>query len=111
MMPAKRIFTGRSLASRRLDELVDGFGIVERLADREPGAHPAVELAGLEQIFVPALRHDLAAVEDENAVGVANGREAMCDDDRRAAGAEAPERREDDLLGNRIERGRRLVED
>src|SRR5215468_7653599 len=93
----------RSLAPCGFDELVDALRLVERFPDREPRAHPAVELTALEQILVSALRDDLAAIEDENAVGIPNGREAMGDDDRRAAGAQPPERREHDLFGNRIE--------
>ena len=53
----------------------------------------------------------MAAVEHENAVRVAHGREAVRDDERRAAGAQPAERGEHDLLGNGVEGGRRLVED
>src|SRR5215468_7268491 len=128
MMPAKRIFmpggagkaggASREMpfrlrcrsSSRRFDEFVDALRLVERFPDREPRAHPAVELTALKQILVTALRDDSAAIEDENAVGIPHSREAMRDDDRRPAGAQPPERREDDLFGNRIERRRRLVE-
>src|SRR5437588_11986135 len=68
----------------RLNQLVDRFGIVQRLADRQPRAHPSIEIAALEELFVAPLRRDAAAVEDENAVGVADGRQAMRDHDRRA---------------------------
>src|SRR6185503_11216049 len=67
------------------DELVNAFRLVERLADREPRAHAPVEAAALEQLVVPSLRRDLAAVEHQDAVGVAHGRQAMGDDDGGAA--------------------------
>src|SRR6266853_3712090 len=131
MMPAKRILkTGLagwpgwagweiqsclSCLSRpsfdRLDQLVDSLGIVERLADREPRAHAAVELAALEQLLVPPFRDDLAAVEDENAVGVANRGQAVRDHERRAAGAQPPQGGKHDLFGNGVERRRGFVED
>src|SRR5215510_16394323 len=107
MMPAKRM---RTLSSGGFDELVDALRIVERLADREARAHAAVELAAFEQLFVPALGHDLAAVEYEDAVGVADGRQAMRDDERRAAGPKPAESREDDLFRNRVEGRRRFVQ-
>src|SRR5262245_45617403 len=70
----------------RLDELVDRFGIVERFADGEAGAHPAVQLALRQQFFVPSLGGDPSAVEYENAVRVANRRQAVRNDDRRSTG-------------------------
>src|SRR5262245_15096147 len=95
----------------RLDELVDRFGIVERLADGETGAHPAVQLALRQQFFVPSLGGDPSAIEHENAVRVANRRQAVRDDDCRSAGAQTPQRAEDNLLGDRVERRGRFVED
>src|SRR4051812_47178720 len=105
MMPANNIFkagwagwAGRS-SFGRLDQFVDGLRIVERFADREARAHAAIELAALQELFVTALRGDLSAVEDEDAVGVAYGRQAVRDHDRRPAGAQAPERGKHDLFG------------
>ena len=40
--------------ARRLDELVHRFRIVERLADRQPRAHPPVERTCLQQLVVTA---------------------------------------------------------
>src|SRR5438046_10586282 len=69
----------------RFDELVDRFRIVERFADREPHAHPPIELAALEQLFVPAFRHDAAAVENEDAIGVPDRGPPMRDNDSHEA--------------------------
>src|SRR5947207_5946201 len=117
MIPAKRILkaglAGRAGWSslRRLDQFIDRLRVVERFADRETRAHASVELAGSEQLVVPALGDDLPAVENENAVRVAYGREAMRDDDRRAARPKPPKRGKDDFFGNGVERRGRLVED
>ena len=56
-----------------------------------------------QQLCVRALRRDASLVQDENAIGVADGREAMGDDERGAALAQSTERIEDRRLGNRVE--------
>src|SRR5213594_2480951 len=50
---------------RRLDELIDRLGIIERLADRQSGAHPPIQVALRQQLFVPPFRGDAATVEHE----------------------------------------------
>src|SRR5436853_3391448 len=116
MIPAKRIFTaGRAGQAGRagwssfggFDELVYCLRIVEGLSDRQARAHAPIELAAREELFVSAFCRNLAAVEHENAVRVAHGREAMCDDERRTSSAQPPERGEHNLLGNGVEGGRR----
>src|SRR5438105_1009773 len=57
---------------RRFHELIDALGLVERLSDRQARAHAAVQPTALKQLFVSALRGNLAAVEDQDAVGVAD---------------------------------------
>src|SRR6476646_4959610 len=84
-----------------LDQLVHGLWFVERLAHREACAHAAVEQARLEQLLVTSLRRDFAAVEHEDAVCVADGRQPMRYHERRSSRAEAAKRGEDDFLGNR----------
>src|SRR5437867_3131102 len=98
MMPANRILTAgwagwaEPSSLRRLDQLIDRLGIVERLADRQSGAHPPIQVALRQQLFVPPFRGDAATVEHENAVGVADGREPVGDHDGRAARAETAQR-------------------
>ena len=70
-----------------------------------------VEAAGGEQLGVRAALDDPAVVDDEDLVGVADGRQPVRDDDRRTSGQsgrEGPLHR-DLRLG--VEVGRRLVED
>src|SRR5471030_235623 len=74
-----------------LDELIHALRLVERLADRQPRAHPAIQLARDEQLLVASLGGDLAAVEDEDAVGVAHGGQPVRDDDRGAPGPQPPQ--------------------
>ena len=58
-----------------------------------------------------ALLDEAAAVEDEDAVGVADRREAVCDDERRAARGQRPQGMQQQRLGAGVDRARRLVED
>src|SRR2546425_4991293 len=51
---------------RRLDQLIDRLGIIERLANRESGAHPPIQVALRQQLVVPPFRGDAAAVEDQD---------------------------------------------
>src|ERR1043166_4646859 len=87
MMPANRIFkTGKAGRGGwsllcRLNQLVYGLWLVERLADREARAHAPIELAGFEQLVMAAFCGDLTAVEHEDAVGVAYGRQPVRDDE------------------------------
>src|SRR5437867_3300529 len=69
---------------RRLDQLIDRLGIIERFADRESGTHPPVQIALRQQLVVPPFRGDATAVEHQNAVRVADRREPVGDDNRRA---------------------------
>src|SRR5262245_64178233 len=101
MMPAKRMRTVWSLGlspwssvrpwSCRADpgpssfgrpnQFVDAVRFIERLPDRQPRAHAAIELAALEQLVVPPLGRDAAAVEHENAIRVPHRRQPVRDDD------------------------------
>ena len=59
---------------------------------------------------MPPLRRDAASVEHQNAVGVSDSRQAMGNHQRGPAGAQA-HRGEHNLLGDGVQRRRRLVED
>src|ERR1051325_10716843 len=125
MIPANRTFTAGSgwagwagsagragwSSFRRLDQLVDCLGLVERFPDGETRAHAAIELAALQELLVFAFGGDVPAVEDENTVGIADRRQPVGDHDRRPAGAPALEGGEHDLFRDRVERRGRLVED
>jgi hypothetical protein len=80
------------------------FWFVERLSNREPGAHTTVQGTPVQELFVAALRRNAAAIEHQNGVGVANRGQAMRDDDRRSSGPQLPKGIEDDLFGNGVER-------
>ena len=69
--------------------------------------------ASLEQLVVPALLDDPAALEDVDAIGVHDRREAVRDQDRDGVPArfDVANRLADLLLGDRVERRSRLVED
>src|SRR4051812_16491290 len=75
--PSRPSSPSRRSSFRRLDQLVDAFRIVEGLADRQARAHPAVQLARLEKVLVPPLRGDFTAIQHEDAIGVADGGEAV----------------------------------
>ena len=64
-----------------------------------------------EQLVVRALLDDLAVLEHDDQVGVADRREAVRDDERGPAVQEAAERALDLALGADVDRARRLVED
>src|SRR5690606_3562940 len=70
-----------------------------------------VEAAALEELVVRALLAQLAAVEDEDAVGVLDGGEAMGDDDGGAAAHEGVERMLDLALERGVDGAGGLVED
>ena len=75
------------------------------------GDERGVAAARGEQLLVRADLGDAAAVEHDDLVGVADGREPVGDRDRRPALGQPLERLLDGALGLRVERGRRLVED
>ena len=56
-------------------------------------------------------RYDCALFENQNAIGIANGREPVCDDEGRTPGTKAAERCEHRALGEHVQRRGRLVED
>ena len=62
------------------------------------------------ELVVCSALDDLAGVKDENAIGIANGREAMRDCDRRSAGGRRVKRRLHLPLALRVERAGRLVQ-
>src|SRR5690606_387573 len=69
-----------------------------------------VERALLEELRMCADRGDAATFHDDDPVGLADGREAVRDDDRRAVLHQPLERLLHGALAFRIERARRLVE-
>src|SRR5689334_6692109 len=73
----------------------------------EAGVHAALR----EELLVRALLHDLAAVEDDDAVGRADRREAVRDDEGRPPFEQLLERGADPLLRVAVHARRRLVED
>ena len=64
-----------------------------------------------EQLGVRAALDDLAALEDEDLIGVHDGREPVRDDEHGAAGEQSVDRFLHEALRLRVERGRRFVED
>src|SRR5437868_1996017 len=70
-----------------------------------------VGATGLEEGLVGALLDDAAALEDEDAVGVADRGEAVRDHEGGALGGERVERAQDQRLGARVHGARGLVED
>ena len=64
-----------------------------------------------EQFLMRALFAQAAFVEDENAIGVLNGAQAVRDDDRSAAGEQAIERFANHDFGSRVHAGGGFVED
>src|SRR5260221_3240517 len=87
--------------------MLRGQDLEVRVAGRERRIAPAPE----DEILGPADLDAPAAVEHDDLVGVADGREPMGDRDRRAAFGKLVERLLHEPLGLRIERARRLVED
>ena len=70
----------------------------------------AVETGPLDEVVVRAVLDDLALVDNEDEVGVANRREAVSDHERGPPLHDLVESVEDHFLGLRVDRGRRLVE-
>ena len=70
-----------------------------------------VEPAARDQLLVRALLDDLAVLEHDDQVGVADRREPVRDHERRAAGEQTPQRPLDLALGADVDGRRRLVED
>src|SRR5262249_50840094 len=64
-----------------------------------------------EELLVRAAFDDAAVLEDEDLVGVDDRRKPVRDDERRAVACDLGELGLDDLLGARVERAGRLVED
>ena len=71
---------------------------------------PVVGTAGRDQLVVGALLHNLSHVKTQDAVGVANRREAVCNEDAGATLGEALRGRLDELFAG-IDAARGLVED
>ena len=72
---------------------------------------PAIDVAALEQLVMPAEIVDPAAFEHQDHVGVHQHREAVRNDDERAAFGDAQQIGVDDRLAFGVERAGRLVED
>src|SRR5271166_3620813 len=72
---------------------------------------PAIDIAALEQLVVPADVVDPAAVEHEDRIGRHQHRQAVREDDEGAGFGNAQQIGVDDRLAFRVERARRLVED
>ena len=64
-----------------------------------------------EQLVVRPLLDDLAVLEDDDQIGIADRRQPVGDDERGAAVQEPPQRTLDLALGADVDRARRLVED
>src|SRR3954447_1394053 len=88
---------------------LQGLARLLRLALAVP--HRRIDAAAGEQRCVRAALDDDALVEHDDLVGADHRREAVRDDERRAAAADAVERVLDLLLGERVERRGRFVED
>jgi hypothetical protein len=101
----------------------DPLGVVRRgRAERVPRAHRRrlrrpvgverrVRAVGRDELVVAALLDDPALVEDDDPPGLADGRQAVGDDDRGAPGEQPPQARLDAALGVQVDVRRRLVED
>jgi hypothetical protein len=77
-----------------------------------PGAAPAGGTARPAPVVVePAALRDAAVLHDEDLVRAADGRQAVGDDDRRAAAQQPVERALDQDLRRPVDVRRRLVED
>src|SRR3989441_717231 len=72
---------------------------------------PVVHAALREEVAVRAYLDDSTFVEHDDAVDVLDRREAVGDDDRRPPEHQLGERILDEMLGLRIDRARRLIED
>ena len=88
-------------ASLALRDHVLELAVVER----------GIEPAAREQLAVRALLDDIAVAHDEDAVGIADGAQAVRDDKARAAAHEVVHRLLNELLGAGVDRAGRLVED
>ena len=93
----------------------DGRGLappLRRVFGVGPGAvELGVAAAREHQLVVRALLDDRAVLEHDDQVGVADRREAVGDDERRAAVQQPSQRALDAALGADVDRARRLVED
>ena len=63
-----------------------------------------------QQLLMRARFAQLAVVQDEDAIHVLNGREAVCDRNRRPSAHDHPQRVANEQLGFGIDTGRRFVE-
>src|SRR5437763_10507229 len=70
-----------------------------------------IEAARIEQLIVRSALNRATIVEDDDLVGVDDGRQAMSDHDRSPAFGHPVERLLDRLLSPAVERGGRLVQD
>ena len=93
--------TGASTSGSRVDPL----GVVARA-----GEEHAIERAALPQLLVRTAVEHAALVDDDDAIGERQRRPAVRDQDRRAAGGDAAQRRVDLLLDPRVDRRGRVVE-
>src|SRR5206468_9574299 len=82
----------------------------ERLELRVARDERRIAAAGDDELVVRSDLDDAAVIEDDDLVGVAHGREAVRDRDRRASFGEPVERVLHEALRLRVERARRLVE-
>ena len=75
--------------------------------------HRVVQALQRDQLVVASGLDDAAALEHVNPIGVQDRRQAVGDEDgnRLAARGDGADRVDDAFFGERVERGRRLVED
>src|SRR5208337_4312154 len=71
----------------------------------------AVDFATLQQLLMPAHRRDLAALENEDGVGIHQRRQPVRDHDHRSTAGDPADVLVDDGLAVGIESARRFVED
>ena len=72
--------------------------------------HLPEALAAPEQLLVRALRHDAALLQLDDRVAAFHGRQPVGDDQDRDIAIESPDRIENQLLGQVVERARRLIQ-
>src|SRR3954470_10759033 len=94
-------------SSRASDGGRFGSGRGQKLLVVEPRVQSAVG----EQLIVTATLDDPALLDDDDQVGAQDRRQSVGNGDRRSSLHDALDRRLDEPLGNRVERGRGLVED
>src|SRR5437879_3746394 len=95
----------------RTEKLITEKLFSSPVAGRLQLEHFRIPSAPGDEVIVVALLGDLAVLENQNAVGHPDGRKAVRNQDGHLAGGQLGEALEDGVLGARVERGGRLVQD